>query len=324
MNKLMTGKTFYHYASMRAAANGDPVMPISCEIDVSNVCNLNCSFCMFEDFRSRDRSLLDFVLFSSLVFQLRDVGCKSITFTGGGEPTIHPEFNDMAQLAMQAGFDIGLVTNGTMLKDVKTPQLFKFIRVSLDAGNPATYAALKGTDKFEKVLDGMRYAKDRGAFVGASFVVCRENVESMGEAEAVAKELDLEYIQFKPAYLKGSTGRSGIGYDEYEMPTAESDVSIIETTRSVAQNNLPCKMAGLVGIVTANAEVCFCCQWRGVHVAGNLHKTTTFRELWLKRHKLQPDITKCPPCRYMAYADAYEEFNSQGQCAMFWEHRDFL
>lgn len=315
MNKFMMGKTFYHYEVMRAAANGEPVMPVSCEIDVSNVCDLDCSFCMFEDFRSKVSAMLEWQLYSSLVFQLRDVGCRSVTFTGGGEPLMHPKFDQMSILAYRSGLDVGLVTNGISLYKLSNPRIFKFIRVSLDASNPETYKIIKGRDKFDRVIQGIKHVKRNGAFVGLSYVVCEENRDGIKEAQELANELEVEYIQFKPAYIQ-----NGGSYEDYEMPT---DVGkIINTERFIAKDRLPCKMAGLVGIVTADANVCFCCQYRGQLIAGSL-ESETFKELWQRRHRMRPDITKCPPCRYMSYVNAYEIFRDK-YSFMFWEHKDFL
>lgn len=314
MNDFMVSKTFYHYAKMRDADRGKSVMPVSCEIDISNKCNLDCSFCMFKDFRASTSALLEWSVFVNLLQQLRNVGCRSITFTGGGEPTIHPQFDQMVIFAHSVGFDIGLVTNGTHLERVSKPTIFKFIRVSLDASNPKDYIAIKKRDRFGVVIEGIKYLKRKGAFVGLSYVVCKENSNGTERAQNLADILKVEYIQFKPAYTT-----QGGSYDNYAL---FDHGKTINTERYVAKSMLPCRLAGLVGIVTADADVCFCCQHRGKLIAGSL-KTETFKTLWERRNRMLPDITKCPPCRYMAYAKAYEDFQDK-YSSMFWDHKNFL
>jgi MoaA/NifB/PqqE/SkfB family radical SAM enzyme len=43
---------------------------------------------------------------------IKDLGTKSVTVTGGGEPLIHPRFSDIMGAFYDAGIEIGLVTNG--------------------------------------------------------------------------------------------------------------------------------------------------------------------------------------------------------------------
>lgn len=315
MDNFILAKTFHHYGAMRAAAEGQTVMPVSCEVDVSNLCNLDCSFCMFSKFRSKVRDMLDWQTYTSLIYQLKEVGCRSITFTGGGEPLLHPDFNQMADFAYYLGLDIGLITNGTRLNSLSNPAIFKFIRVSLDAASPEVYHRVKGRNKFDQVIQGIQQiTQDKKVFVGLSYVVCEENCADIKEAQKVADGLNVKYIQFKPAYI-----RKGKSYEDYKIP---KHIRSITTERFIATDDLPCRLAGLVGIVTADANVCFCCQYRGKFIAGNL-RTKKFKDLWNLRYKMQPNIKECPPCRYMAYANAYKAFKDRQQ-NLFWKHRDFL
>jgi len=39
-------------------------------------------------------------------------GSRSITITGGGEPTLYPRFDEFPEFVDVLGYDLGLVTNG--------------------------------------------------------------------------------------------------------------------------------------------------------------------------------------------------------------------
>ena len=86
--------------------------PITCEIDPSNFCQNRCSWCINSDYIQNNRINLDFGLYEMLLDELKKHGVKSITFTGGGEPTMNHEFGKMIRQAANYGFELGLITNG--------------------------------------------------------------------------------------------------------------------------------------------------------------------------------------------------------------------
>jgi len=268
---------------------------------------------MYADYLKASDENLDFDVYLNLVNSLRDMGTKSITFTGGGEPLMHPQVKSMVKIARLFDIQVGLVTNGVLLEKVE-PEDFLFIRVSLDASNPEMYQALKGKNLFNKVLDNIREALLRGTTLGVSYVVCEENKDGIEEMIALGKSLGLKYVQFKPAWVNGGK------FEDYTVPDTKS---VIDMDRYTARDRLPCAIAGLIGIVGADANCYFCCQYRGDKRfnLGSL-KHFSFGELWKKRARIHPDISRCPQCRYMNYARAYEKA-TEGE-TLFLEHKNFL
>jgi len=311
----MERKIYYYLDKINKMKKGVYIPPISCEIDPSNRCMLNCKFCMYKDYRKENNVDLDFTTYRRLIFELQCSGVKSITFTGGGEPLMNPEFNEMAQAAFDRWFEVGLITNGVNLDKVKNVAKFKFIRVSLDASNKEEYNNVKGADKFDKVIDNIKWAIKRGAVVGLSYVVCEENKNGIKEAQKLADKLQVRYIQFKPAW---ENNKSFCFEDE-----KENSKSII-TKRYKANNNTPCMIAGLIGIIGADKNVYFCCQHRGDKRYLNLGslKDNSFNSLWQKRKNIIPDISRCPQCRYMNYAKTYD--NLMEEKSLFFDHKHFL
>ncbi len=310
----MEKKIYYYLDKVEAAEKGEVVYPISCEIDPSNMCQCECSFCMFAKYRKENKAFLDWDIYRQLLKDLLAVGTKSITFTGGGEPLTHPKFTAMADMALLAGFEIGLVTNGIGLNKILYPCDYKFIRVSLDAHNSETYTKIKGAVNFHAVLFNIAGAIHKEATVGLSYVVCEENKGGIKEAQTLATELGASYIQFKPAWNNGSI------YKDYQIDGAETT---IKTSRYLADSTLPCAIAGLVGVVGATGDVFYCCQHRGKerYKLGSL-KEKSFVDIWSSRKDLVPNIEKCPTCRYMTYAKSYRNLIDNG--TMFFKHKNFL
>lgn len=310
----MSKKVYYYLNEIEKSIRGEPIMPVTCEIDLSNKCQLDCNFCMYKHFRKSNSMFLDWILYIRLIKSLVSIGAKSVTFTGGGEPTMYPYFNKATDIARLAGLELGLITNGVNLSKIQDLSIFKFVRVSLDAATSETYEKIKGKNLFGKVVINIGEAVRDGAPIGISFVVSKENKHEITKAKKLAKQLGVRYIQFKPVWINGKV------FTDYEV---EEDVLTLSNIRSIAVDQLPCDIAGLVGIVSATADVYFCCQHRGDpnYVLGNLNDDS-FGIIWAKRVQVKPDISACPMCRYMEYAEAYKQLIEEG--TMFFDHKHFL
>lgn len=319
----MEYKIYYYIREVEKILEGSFVPPVSCEVDPSNKCQLACSFCMYKDWRKEELVDLDYDVFKELCFDLAEGGTKSITFTGGGEPLMNKCFNDMAFHANQS-FDIGLVTNGIFL-DRLEPHLineFVFIRISLDAGSSDVYKTVKGADYFDKVVKNLELIlkwrkRPEKTTIGISYVICDENEKDIDIAKKMSEELGVDYIQFKPALVNGDN------FNTYSIADSKTEkAQTILTNRFVAEDTLPCHVAGLVGIVAATGKVYFCCQHRGheEYELGSLYRDQ-FHHIWSRRANIIPQVNKCAPCRYMNYAK---------KCALILgdkfsqEHKNFL
>jgi len=311
----MDNKIYYYLDQVEKLNSGEFVAPVSCEIDPSNSCNLKCNFCMFGDWRENHHEHLDLDLYISAIGDLHKMGTRSITFTGGGEPLMNPNYNLMSKMAKSLGFQVGLVTNGVLLNKVENIEDYLFIRISLDSHNREDYKKVKGADQFDRVLQNITDALKRNKIIGLSYVVGPDNNKDLQKVEDLANELGVAYLQIKPSYINE---RAEI-FTDFEYP----DGRVIGTKRYLPEDNVPCTIAALVGIIGANGDVYYCCQGRGVDrlTLGNL-KDKSLKEIWTERLALRPNVSLCPMCRYMNYTKAYKEILENGD--LFFQHRYFL
>jgi len=126
--KLMSHKQFTDYFDDKQ------IYPINIEISPSGVCNAKCENCFY---RQNDNELdgFDKNMFDEdrmrilLQYELPLLGIKSISWTGGGEPTLHSAFPKFVEWAHEAGLEQGLFTNS--LKPIEVdPSFFQWIRVT--------------------------------------------------------------------------------------------------------------------------------------------------------------------------------------------------
>jgi hypothetical protein len=130
------------------------ITPVNLEVWPSLTCTARCHSCPYirngarkiADKDSESAYVMDLELWQKLAAEFREAGGLSVTFTGGGEPTVNKEIATFAAIARKNGLDWGLYTNGASL----TPQLIDnllehkptFIRVSVNSGSAAAHHAL--------------------------------------------------------------------------------------------------------------------------------------------------------------------------------------
>ena len=102
-------------------------------LEISNVCNLSCSFCPGT---KRKPGVMDEAAFSALLARLQP-WTDYLYFHLMGEPLCHPRLETFLRLAGEAGFKVILTTNGTLLAKqqailLSAPALHK-VNISLHA-----------------------------------------------------------------------------------------------------------------------------------------------------------------------------------------------
>ena len=85
-------------------------------IEITNVCNLNCSFCLPHH---RENKSMSFNEFKHILNELKPF-TNYIYLHVKGEPLLHSEVDEFIKYAHDMGFFINLTTNATLF----IPQLF--------------------------------------------------------------------------------------------------------------------------------------------------------------------------------------------------------
>ncbi len=82
-------------------------------IEITNRCNLSCSFCGNNQRRKEEMSLEAFEHILKEITGKTDIILLHVT----GEPLLHSQFDEILNLCDYYGFRVHLTTNGTLLKD---------------------------------------------------------------------------------------------------------------------------------------------------------------------------------------------------------------
>lgn len=82
-------------------------------LEISNICNLQCSFCPVVE---RDKQSLSLSELREYLRQVKNLA-ERVCFHVMGEPTNHPDFKEAVEIADQEGVKLEITTNGTLLSE---------------------------------------------------------------------------------------------------------------------------------------------------------------------------------------------------------------
>lgn len=120
-------------------------------IEITNICNMNCSFCHGHKRKPRRMNSDEF----SLVLDKISGQTEYIYYHLMGEPLTHPDLPDFIKTATERGFKSIITTNGTLLSKHGE----KILSAGVHKVNISLHSFEKGSDE-----DHARYVKDLAEF----------------------------------------------------------------------------------------------------------------------------------------------------------------
>lgn len=329
-------KAVLHADKLRQLQKGEMITPLFAQIDLTNTCNLNCNFCSYKvgnyspdhmkDFKMSDRISLEVIKKSFK--DMRMLGVKAIEITGGGEPSLHPNYKEIIKYAKELEFELALVTNGTLLDDesIELIKDFEWVRFSLDASTSETYELIKGNPGFNTAINNLKKLikiKKRENMVGISFIVCKDNYFEIYNTTILAKKLGADNIRFSIAYTPEGdkpfigiwdTIINGLERSKKEETKDFKVFSFSNRINDISQKtkNDSCYFHEFVASIGANGSIYPCCllKYDPRFNFGNLNNES-FESIWFgnKRKEFTEKVrTGCPFSCWMREKNQFLDF----------------
>lgn len=194
------------YHEIKKILNDEIPVPRCIKIFPSEVCNHKCKGCHSIILHNKKFPFLDLKLYKRLVDEWAELGVQGINFGGGGEPLMHPNIQEMIEYAGKKGIAIGMLTNGTLLKNGVIDPILKynvFIRIGIDAATHRIYKKQHGVDQFNLLINNIKKIVERRkelkskTTIGLKFLVTKINYKDISQVCKLASELGVDYIHFK-------------------------------------------------------------------------------------------------------------------------------
>jgi MoaA/NifB/PqqE/SkfB family radical SAM enzyme len=286
-----TAKLWYHVDRLAAIKRGEQPAPVNVEIDLSNRCQMGCSFCHFAHTHSKGPlahkrefdtgDLMDYQLALDILEQLNDAGVRSITWSGGGEPTLHPKIAQIVTYAHELGFDQGIYTNGLRLE---YKGLKKEFRGQIPNSLAGLAKVLKRTMKWIYLSHGPHgldelLKADGDAKIGVGMMVDSRNINAIYSNAMKASKAD--YFHIRPI-VGGVIRETDIEIIDVLVKAIRANgINIIydparfEMYRNWDGHKYPtCYWTQVQSVITPDGRVWACCNRRGFEdsLLGDLSK----------------------------------------------------
>jgi len=290
-------KTLFHGDRIADYLRTGDCMPVFCEVNLTNTCNLRCQWCISENFKAvRDTIKTEAML--EFAKDFAKAGGKAMTFSGGGEPTLHPEFSKIVNCCRQAGLELGLMTNGAYSNDLNDviADNMTWVRVSLDTLDRVHYKQWKGIDRLDQVLSNISLLSQRKTVrVGINCNV--HNNLTIQEVDDLINALDeygVSYLQFRPIiprYFKAETTRLNSRVWSYLATVQDERINYSHDKYSDLVNGVAfpfqaCEAHRLSFVVNSNGDVLPCMYHPNDprFVFGSLYETG-FYDIWKSKQR---------------------------------------
>lgn len=280
-------KLFCHSKEMADfISKGRTDNPVNVEISPNNFCNANCPWCFYRisNYKVKhSREEINIDVLKAALTELAAMGCKAISWTGGGEPSIYSHFDEAAEFAHKLGFKQGLFTNG--YKAIAKPELFEWIRISL-------------TDKLEIPPTAKIYSSKTKT--GINLNLTPENAVEIERLIKSAKEAGVKYFQIRPALAETVDKQKKVELPPHLKTYNENNFTVLLTEYKFDDYTKGhgygiCHGHNLVPFIWHNGDVNVCAYHfaKDEYIFGNLNKQS-FKQIWLgeKRKKMILDGIK--------------------------------
>lgn len=205
-------KIFHHQNTLNKVEKGERCNPLYIRIKPTNACNHNCYYCHYknpyltlDEYHSNDYIPHDKMM--EIIEDMKKMEVKAVTFSGGGEPLIYPFIEEAMEKILEAGIDLSIITNGSMLAGKKAQILAKakWVRISIDSIDSGNYARIRriSEDAMTTLLSNIgEFAKikDEECELGVNFVIGKENYKEITDVATIMKALGVNHVKFAPLF----------------------------------------------------------------------------------------------------------------------------
>ena len=175
-------------------------------------CNLNCRHCYINP-AQHGSDILSLETITEWLQLFLDKKRQANLILLGGEPTLHPQLDQIISAARQMGYgSITIDTNGYLFHDILnkiTPADVDFISFSLDGATPETNDAIRGNGCYETCFAGIRAAVSRGFKTSLIYTVSNENIGELEMMPPLLDDLGVSRFFIQVIGIRGKSAEAG-------------------------------------------------------------------------------------------------------------------
>lgn len=244
--------------------------PLNVDLELSTLCNLQCSMCytIRDEFREKvPKKFMEFSLFKKVIDEIKGK-VPAVRLSLRGESTLHPDFIKCIKYAKTAGInEVSTLTNGSKLTEVFFEKMLlagiDWITISIDGINE-TYENIRKPLKFSDVLEKVKGIKK----IKEKYEINKPVIKIQSIWPAIRENHQEYYNIFEP-YVDLIAFNPLIDYD---VNVDQFPIEYVE--------NFVCPQIYQRMIISSNGLVMPCCvETTGNFIMGNANEQSVY-DIW--------------------------------------------
>ena len=316
LNKGITGKystlkVFHHPEKVKSLLERRVTSPLYVRVKPTNNCNHNCVYCLYHPEYSGIHQTVNRMdeipkeKMMEVLDDFKEMGVKAVTFSGGGEPLLHPNITEILKKTLENRIRLSMITNGQSLKGEPAKLLYNadWVRVSLDYCTPEMFTEIRRRpeEHFDIVRQNIQqFARNKSpdCDLGVNCVVSNYNFDRLFDIAKFCKDLGVDNLRFSPFQRFSQTE-----FLEYHTPIRDKVKKQIEKAkelqdakfsigssyegyfRDTNKRGYPrCFYMEIVPVVASDQNI-YTCHNRAYEPDGKIGsiKTQSFKDVWFSK-----------------------------------------
>ena len=301
------------------------ILPAQVDIDLTNICNQDCFYCNSAEHRARSpvqKKYQDYIVLLDKLAAWRSHtpnsygSLNTITYPGGGEPTLLPGYERVLEHTIDLGFLTSITTNGTklhkLIENVSVEKIRKmaWIGIDIDAGDQELYETIRRsltkTSPFKKIMANATELVKLGATVDFKVILNQYNSNrtAIDNVFKKAKEVGVRLLYFRPGIIDGQATLLTPELLDMIVGFGQAYGVQVKINQSKTEPRIynRCHQMFQFPVFCADGEIYLCCDNKGnPQFSLGRWDQGDFRDLWLKDQHMsiynKINTRLCPPCR---------------------------
>lgn len=214
-NKYNDKKIVWFPDKLKSFIEGTITPPIYVRIKPTNRCCHNCFFCVY---RSKNSGMHDTANTNDelsreklleIISDINDMGVKAVTYSGGGEPLLHGDIEEILEKTISSGIDLSIITNGQLLNGNRAEILrkSKWVRISMDYYNKESFSISRSVSSsiYDRIITNVgRFAeiKNVDCDLCVNFIITVENYKKIYQFSEQMKKMKIDNVRFSPVWFR--------------------------------------------------------------------------------------------------------------------------
>jgi sulfatase maturation enzyme AslB (radical SAM superfamily) len=201
-------------------------------IELTNICNLHCSYCLRDEdalYHSPANFLSPEFLERIITEARKAMGITRLAFTGG-EPTLHPQFDRILEIAQSHGLQVGFITNGWHFDRI-WPSVSSHrasiasVGFSLDGATRESHDGWRGEGSFVRLVKAVARCYANDIPFAIKVVIRRDTIPHLEQIAFFAARMGATSLNFAHLLQTSSAVENSSGLSLEERRRAEQEIA---------------------------------------------------------------------------------------------------